>query len=175
MRPTTVFYSRYLPKPNDLGMKKGEKRPTGSHAICLYMIAAWWGEEEGGGGGAGAGVAILGKPFTAAEFIARFQEEAENLWEEPGTSSSTLKVRLAYLYEGGYLAKTTLGAKNWFITTRGQKIAVPTKAELEAEKANLPSAAEIIPLNIPPEQVTEEEDSYEDEFRKILKDQGFID
>lgn len=165
MRPTSVFYARAKAKVNDLGVtRKKSLRPRGPHAVALYMIDSWFLSE---------GQKPLGEPFTAAEFIARFRSEAEEIWDEPLALASTLKVRLAYLYDHGYLAKTYVDAKNWFICDLGAEKIMPSTAELAEAKANLPDVGEGI-LAVPPPDLPTEDDDYEEAFRKTLEDQGYL-
>ena len=169
MRPTSVFYARYRAKTNDLGITRQKHvRPQGSHALALYMIDNWWGDQ-----GAGELNNPLGAPFTAAEFIARFRAEAVEIWDEPLVLASTLKLRLSYLYNHGYLAKTYVDAKNWFICNLGTEQVVPSQEELSEAKANLPTAG-IGVISLPPPDLPTEDDDYEESFRKTLEDQGYL-
>ncbi len=175
MRQPSVFYARYLAKPNTLGMypgrkptdrlepKKSSPRPTGPHAIMLYMIEQWYPDP--------GGERALGEPFTLGEFISRYNLTREK-WDSPPCHASTLKARIKYLYERGYLAKAYIGASTWYHCISGTEVELGSKIDLaEYLPPPNPELTHINPSMLPtPAPEVEGEDA----LLKALREHGYL-
>ena len=167
-RLPSIFYARLKSKVNILGIRSPDgkiKIPTGACAITLHQIDTWWGE-------ATLSLDLLASPFTTAEYMARYRSELD-IWSMKQVRDNTLKARIRYLYESGYLARTIVGSNAWFYMPDGVEIPLVSdnieEEPVEIERPPIPWAGE------EQTQVMVDEDSEEEEtFLSTLRKHGYL-